>query len=256
MTQLSVVDVSHAYDSSITRMKRLHTKTARLISETFGRLDYKKLGPIYCDEGGEAFWNDRRGPCQTLGIALADVLLNRLQAGGRSLYVGAGVAELPILLMEALDLKRTFDAFNLRAGEVEVLNQACKGLPFRISGHDARSARGTFDHLWIVSVLNDPEQHPEVSALSYGRANPVTFDATAFALQRANILALADVCLRKLTLPALVSTSVEEIPWIAEWCERNKIEYAIGEDDHATAIVEDPVCFITLGLGTTRKKRR
>jgi hypothetical protein len=84
----------------------------------------------------------------------------------------------------------------------------------------------------------------------------VTFDATAFALQRANILALADVCLRKLTLPALVSTSVEEIPWIAEWCERNKIEYAIGEDDHATAIVEDPVCFIALGRGTTRKKRR
>jgi hypothetical protein len=237
-------------------MKRLQTNTARLITLTFERLHYEKLGAIYCDEGGEAFWKDRREPCRTLGIALAEVLLNRLKPGGRSLYVGAGVAELPILLMEALDLGRTFDAFNLRAGEVEVLNQACKGLPFRISGHDARSARGTFDHLWIVSVLNDPEQYPEVSTLSYGRANPVTFDSTAFADQRMDVLALADACLRKLALPALVSTSVEEIPWITEWCERNTIDYVVEEDDHPTAIVEDPVCFITLGRGTTSKNRR
>lgn len=237
-------------------MKRLQTKTIRLITQTFARLDYEKLGAIYCDEGGEAFWNDRRGPTQTLGIALAEVLLNRLQAEGRSLYVGAGVAELPILLMEALDLGRTFDAFNLRAGEVEVLNEACQGLPFRISGHDARSARGTFDHLWIVSVLNDPEQYPDVSALSYGRANPVTFDSTAFGNQRAHVLALADACLRKLALPALVSTSVEEIPWIIEWCERHTIEYVVEEEDHPTAIVGDPVCFITLGRGATSKKRR
>ena len=187
-------------------MKRLQTKTARLITEAFEHLDYEKLGAIYCDEGGDAFWNDRREPCRTLGIALAEILLNRLKPGGRSLYVGAGVAELPILLMEALDLGRTFDAFNLRAGEVDVLNQACKGLPFRISGNDARSARGTFDHLCIVSVLNDPEQYPEISALSYGRANPVTFNSTAFVDQRTNVLALADACLRKLALPALGST--------------------------------------------------
>jgi hypothetical protein len=110
--------------------------------------------------------------------------------------------------------------------------------------------------LWIVSVLNDPEQYPEVSTLSYGRANPVTFDSTAFADQRMDVLALADACLRKLALPALVSTSVEEIPWITEWCERNTIDYVVEEDDHPTAIVEDPVCFITLGRGTTSKNRR
>jgi hypothetical protein len=233
-------------------MKRLQTKTSRLITDVFGRLNYERLSPIYCDEGGDAFWNDRRGPCQTLGVALAEVLLNRLQAGGRSLYVGAGVAELPVLLMEALDLGRNIDAFNLRVSEVEVLNQACKGLPFRISGHDARSARGTFDHLWIVSVLNDPEQYPEVSALSYGRANPATFDPMAFAEERANVRALADACLRKLMLPALVSTSVEEIPWITEWCDRTKIQYVIEEEDYRTAIVEDPVCLITLSRGTNK----
>jgi hypothetical protein len=236
-------------------MKRLPSKTARLITDIFDCLDYQKLGLIYCDEGGDAFWKDKRGPCETLGVALAEVLLNRLRPGGRSLYVGAGVAELPMLLMEVLNLGRNVDAFNLRIHEVEVLNQACKGLPFRISANDARSARGAFDHLWVVSVLNDPEQYPEVSALSYGRANPVTFDPTAFADERTQIMALAEACLKKLTLPALVSTSVEEIPWIADWCTRNKIEYVIEEEDYPTAIVEDPICLIRIGEAVSGKRR-
>ena len=42
-------------------------------------------------------------------------------------------------------------------------------------------------------------------------------------------------------------TSVEEIPWIVEWCERKKIKYVLGEEDYPTAIVEDPVCAITIG---------
>lgn len=236
-------------------MKRLQTKTALLITEIFDRLDYQKLGPIYCDEGGDAFWKDRREPCRTLGVALAEVLLNRLMPRGRSLYVGAAVAELPLLLMEVLDLERNIDPFNLRANEVGVLNQTCKGLPVRVSTSDARSARGTYDHLWMVSVLNDPEQYPNVSSLSYGRANPVTFDPAAFESERTQVMALADACLQKLALPGLVSTSVEEIPWITDWCERNKLGYVLEEEDYPTAIVQDPVCFITIGQTKSGKNR-
>lgn len=228
-------------------MKRLQTKTARLIAQAFERLDYQKLATIYCDEGGEAFWKDRREPCRTLGIALAEVLLNRLQSGGRSLYVGAGVAEIPMLFMEALELERHVEACNLRVLEVPVVNQACKGLPLRISATDACSARGSYDHLWTVSVLNDPEQYPNVSALSYGRANPVTFNPHAFLEERTKIMAVAEACLKKLAMPALVSTSVEEIPWITDWCDRNRIRYVVEEDDYPTAIVEDPVCLIRVG---------
>lgn len=228
-------------------MKRLHTKTATLIAQAFERLDYQKLGTIYCEEGGDVFWKDRREPCRTLGIALAEILLNRLKPGGRSLSVGAGVAEIPLLFMEAVDLGRHVEAFNLRADEGAVLNHACKGLPLRISASDARSARGSYDHLWIVSVLNDPEHYPNVSALSYGRANPVTFDPAAFFEERTQIMALADACLKKLTLPAIVSTSVEEIPWITDWCDRKKIRYVVEEEDYPTAIVEDPVCLMRLG---------
>jgi len=228
-------------------MKRLQTKTARLITQTFERLDYQKLGTIYCDESGAAFWKDRKEPCRTFGVALAEVLLNRLKPGGKSLYVGAGVAEIPMLFMETLELERHVDACNLRTDEVAVLNQACKGLPLRISASDARSTRGSYDHLWIVSVLNDPEQFPSASALGYGRANPVTFDAAAFLEERTHIMALVQACLEKLTLPALVSTSVEEIPWITDWCDRNTIRYVVEAEDYRTAIVEDPVCLIRLG---------
>lgn len=228
-------------------MKRLQTKTSRLITQAFERLDYQKLGTIYCEEGGEAFWKDRKEPCRTVGVALAGILLNRLRLGGKSLYVGAGVAEIPMLFMETLDLERHVDACNLRAGEVAVLNQACSGLPVRISANDARSMRGSYDHLWMVSVLNDPEQYPHVSALSYGRANPVTFVPAAFLEERTQIMALAKACLEKLTLPALVSTSVEEIPWITDWCDRHHVRCIVEDDDYPTAIVEDPVCFIRVG---------
>lgn len=226
---------------------RLNPKTVHAIAGIFERQDYAALGAIYCHEGGEEFWRDRRGPCQALGIKLAEVLLGRLRPGGRSLYVGAGVAEIPMLAMETMELGREVAPFNLREAEVVLLNQACKPFPFRYICGDARTAAGPFDHLWIVSVLNDPERFPEVAALSYGQANPVSFDPAAFARERTEVTALADGCLEKLTLPALVTTSVEEIPWIMDWCSRREISCVVEKEDYPTAIVEDPVCFIRIG---------
>ena len=134
----------------MTAARRLRPATVKTIRSVFARLDYGKLGPIYCDEGGEAFWRDRKGPCQALGIKLAEVLLGRLSRGGRSLYVGAGVAEIPLLAMETLELGRTVAPYNLRAEEVSLLNLACDGLPFAFKAGDARGAPGDVDHLWIV----------------------------------------------------------------------------------------------------------
>ncbi len=237
-------------------MKRpLKPGTRQAIRQLFERLDYGRLGPVYCDEGGEAFWKDRRGPCQTLGIKLAEVLLGRLKPKGRSLYVGAGVAELPLILMERLELGREVEAFNLRSEEVTVLNQACRDLDFQFVCGDAAGADGRFDHLWIVSILNDPERFPELSALSYGRANPATFDPALFAQERATVLALADRCLGKLVCPGLVTISVEEIPWIADWCAKKQVPYVVEEEDYPTAIVQDPICFIRIGTEPSESRK-
>jgi hypothetical protein len=240
----------------VTTRSRLKRATLRSIAQAFDALDFSALSTIYCDEGGEEFWNDRCEPCQALGIGLAEILRDRLRPGGRSLYVGAGVAEIPVLAMETLDLHRKVAVFNLRAEEVSVLNAACRTLPFRFVLGDAGSARGTFDHLWIVSVLNDPERFPDLSALSYGQANPVTFNPNAFVQERKAVAALADSCLKKVARPALVTTSVEEIPWIRSWCDRKKIACAVEEEEYPTAIVEDPVCFIRLGDKVRTKRQR
>ena len=129
-----------------------------------------------------------------------------------------------------------------------MLNQACHDIPFRFQASEAQSAQGCFDHIWIVSVLNDPERFPELSSLSYGRANPRNFQsAGAFSQERTSVLDLTVACLSKLSRPGLVTTSVEEIPWITHWCEKNNRPYVVGENDHPTALVGDPICFIEVG---------
>ncbi len=225
----------------------LSHKTRAAVAALFQRLDYATLGRIYCDEGGDAFWKAKKGLCQTLGLKLGQALCGRLRKGGHSLYVGAGVAELPVLAVETLELGRTVAVYTLRAEEVETLNRACTDMPFRFIHGDAGTADGVFDHVWMVSVLNDPERFPELSALSYGRANPAMFDPAAFAKERQTVLALADRCLSKLQLPSLVTTSVEEIPWITDWCGAQKIPCLVEGRDYPTALVEDPICFVRLG---------
>lgn len=224
----------------------LRIRTKQAIRDVFSKLDYDGLGDIYCEEGGEAFWKAHKKKCQTMGIRIAEALKRRLSRKGRSLYVGAGVAELPIMVLETLDMNRTVEAYNLRESEVRILNQACRGLPFTIQASRAQTARGIFEHLWMASVLNDPECFPETSALAYGRADPVRFDPLAFQRERTHIQDLLDACLPKLSRPGLLSTTVEEATWMADWLTRNRIPFHVEEQLYPTAIVGDPLCFIRI----------
>lgn len=223
--------------------------TRDLVEAVFQRLDYEALGPIYCHEGGDEFWRAKRVPAQRLGLALAGALLRRLKRGGRSLYVGAGVAELPMLLAETLDLNRRVEAYTLRRREVRILNRACRPTPVRFTAADALAAHGLFDHLWIVSVLNDPETYPNLSPLSYGRADPLRFDPDGFAAERRAVRRLVDRSLRKLSRPGLVTTSTEEVQWIAEWCHHRRVPYRVERRSYPTALVGDPVCFVRIEAG-------
>jgi hypothetical protein len=239
------------YTEFLTIMKQIATplqpSTRKTIRTVFQTLDYGALASIYCEEGGDAFWEAHRGPCERIGVKLARVLKEQLTSGGRSLYVGAGVAEIPVILMETKDLGRQVSAHNLRQQEVEVIRRACPDLSQCLKTKEAQSASGIFGHIWMVSVLNDPERFPELSALSYGYANPTTFDPIGFARQRTVVQAITKKCLKKLTKPGLVTTSVEEIPWIAQWCDNHTIPYRVGEEAYPTALVGDPICFIIIG---------
>ncbi len=240
-------------------MPRLPSRpTSATITKIFARLDYNTLGPVYCYEGGNEFWQAKRKPCERLGNRIARALSDRLGPHGRSLYVGAGVAELPPILMETLDLQREVEPYNLRRTEVTAINQACRSLPVRFRSLDAAKSKGRFDHLWMVSVLNDPERFPDLAPLSYGNANPVTFDSKKFERQRRIVRSIVDRVMPKLSLPGLVTTSTEEVVWIADWCHRKNIPYLVERKQFPTALVGDPVCFMRIGAATTntRKPRR
>jgi len=225
---------------------KLQPKTRQTIASIFQHLDYPTLGSIYCDEGGDAFWKAHRRPCERMGNRLAEQLKARLTPKGTSLYVGAGVAEISPLMMEISELQRSVNAYNLRKDEVETLNHTCQHHGLLFSPADAQEATDTFDHIWLVSVLNDPERFPELSALSYGRANPVTFESRQFQQERETVFAMTNALLNKLARPGLITTSVEEIPWITNYCEQQALSYTVGDDDFPTAIVKDPICFIQI----------
>ena len=110
-------------------------------------------------------------------------------------------------------------------------------------------AKGRFDHLWMVSVLNDPERFPHLSPLSYGRGNPLTLDPLKFGKERCIVRALVARCMGKLARPGLVTTTTEEVLWIAEWCHRHRVPYLVGKRYYPTALVGDPICFIQIGKG-------
>lgn len=229
------------------KSKAISRKTRAAIATVFDRLDYQVLGRVYCYEGGDEFWQAKRKPCQRLGLAIAQALLQRLAPKGRSLYVGAGVPELPPLLTEACELQRHAEPYNLRRSEVIALNRACRSLPLKYLARDAAAGKGLFDHLWIVSVLNDPERFPHLSPLSYGNADPVTFDPMKFLQERRIVQALVKRCMPKLRLPGLVTTTTEEVVWIAEWCHRKSIPYLVERKQYPTALVGDPICFMRVG---------
>ncbi|SPP64054.1 hypothetical protein [Nitrospira lenta] len=236
----------------------LSRSTKAAIAQIFARLDYKALGPVYCYEGGDEFWQAKRIPCERLGNRIARALHDHLAPHGRSLYVGAGVAELPPLLMEALDLQREVEPYNLRRTEVAAINRAGRSLPVRFHPLDAAKAKGRFDHLWMVSVLNDPERFPHLAPLSYGTADPATFDPRQFERQRRIVRSIVDRVMPKLSLPGLVTTSTEEVLWIADWCHRKNIPYLVAREQFPTALVGDPVCFMKIGAraAKTRTARR
>ena len=56
----------------------LNTRTSQVIRDLFSKLDYAVLGDMYCEEGGEAFWNAHRKKCQTMGLKIAETLKQRL----------------------------------------------------------------------------------------------------------------------------------------------------------------------------------
>ena len=225
-------------------------EVAARVRAVLGALDWQALGEIYFHWGGERFWRERRPRVQQLGERLARALLPRLVADGASLWVGAGVAELPVLLAEAMRTRRTVVATNLRAAECELLAAglaaAAPGVSLRFVAEDARTAAApaVFDHLGCISVFTDPETWPVLSDVAYGRIAPVQLDVARFVQERDEARALAAGLFARLRRPGLVTTSAEEAAWFLEQAERAGATIAAVGEMIDTAVVGDPVGFL------------
>jgi hypothetical protein len=78
---------------------------------------------------------------------------------------------------------------------------------------------------------------------------PLTFKPTGFMKERRMLQSLVNRCMAKLRVPGVVTTSVEEVNWIADWCHRHRIRYRVGRQQFRTALVGDPICFMKIGAG-------
>ena len=224
----------------------------QLSNRVLDRLDWHALGEIYFHWGGEEFWEERRPQVSSLGEVLGKRLLQDLPRGGASLWVGAGVAELPVLLAEVLMHDRTVVAANLRERECDVLNAGMQAgapeVPLRFVADDARTIEPgrTFDHLGCISVFTDPETWPVVSDVAYGRVAPVQLDVERFVAEREAAREVAKGLFARLLLPGLVTTSAEEVAWFLEQACAVGATVEASEDLVETAVVGDPVGFLTI----------
>ncbi len=236
---------------------KLGARTQLILADLFAALDYPTLGEIYCDEGGEEFWQDRRGPALELGCQWAEALATRIPSKGHSLYVGAGVAELPALVMEVVDLQRQVRIINRDARQCESLNRSLQALgladslQFEVAEAVQVELGQNYDHLSMVSVLNDPETYPLISGVSYGRVPPVTLDVDAFLAERALVHALVAHCLQAVALPCWLTCTFEEVPWVMYEAAQRDWQCAADDEMLEAAIVGDPIGFLHLTAGET-----
>jgi hypothetical protein len=210
-------------------------------------LDWARLGDVYFHEDGEQELRERRKAILGCGMTLAELLLPQLPKVGASLWVGAGVAELPVLLAEAMRGGRRVVAANLRAEECAILNKAlviaAPHVALRYEAVDARVAapEATFDHLGCVSLFTDPESWPLLSDVAYGRIAPVQIDVEQFVAERDSARELATTLFARLRRPGLVTTTAEEVSWFLEQADAVGAEIEAGEELVEAAIVGDPI---------------
>jgi hypothetical protein len=228
----------------------------RAVARVLAALDWRELGEIYFHWGGEQFWKERLPKVGVLGERLGKELLRRVPRRGASLWVGAGVAELPVLLAEVLLHERTVVAANLRARECEVLNAgiaaAAPEVALRYVVGDARTVEPerSFDHIGCLSVFTDPETWPLLSDVAYGRIAPVQIDVERFVAEREQARQLAQGLFNRLQLPGLVTTSAEEVAWFLEQAASRGAAIEASEELVETAVVGDPVGFLTITAAT------
>ncbi len=142
-------------------------------------LNWERLGRAYCEGDGTDFFDDElRERWLDVGLKIADTLAGHLSHGsGRSVYVGAALAEVPIMLVESIVLGREVMWINIACDEIDELERVVRlvaerfeiALPLPSLAALESLPRASFDHVWMVSVLTDPDHFPALHDELYDR---------------------------------------------------------------------------------------
>ncbi len=231
-------------------------------------LDWELLGRLYCAEGGEDFFP----PAQVEAIreaglrfaadlgAVLPAVAGPLGPGGpASLYVGAGVAELIPALGEALVLGRRVVFQNLEGPEGDELKRALgavaviRAAPLEVllgPLEDVVPEReAAFGHVWMTSVLTDPEAFPSLHDEAYGRAD--SGPVRPAVLEREHRLAkrLVARVIDRLEVPGILTTTDEELPFFEAAFLHRGLRLSAPKSARLSAIVGDPVRTSRVSIG-------
>lgn len=241
-------------------MDDAHRLFGAAISEVLGELDWDLLGRTCCEGDGAGFFDaERRALILDTGLMLAGDLGAALgEGGGSSLYVGAEIAELPVMLAEHLVLGRHVEWLNVDGPATRELGRAIAAVNERLGVElptpkckaPADVAPAIFDHLWLVSVLSDPEHFPALHDELYGRAaGPLATGRGRLEDDRRRAERIVDAMLDRAAPSCVFTTTDEERTIVEPLVARRGWSLDFPADGRVSAIVGDRVC-----LGTLRRK--
>jgi hypothetical protein len=215
---------------------------AALAVTAWEQLDWPLLEGLYCEGDASGFFGpQQRQAVLEAALAFGADLGETLSVGGASRYVGAGVAELVPLLAETLLLGRRVSVETLPGPEVDELDRVLAALQSQ-AGVDLprfggpRPAGGRWDHLWLASVLTDPEAFPALHLALYERGKP---GRAALAGDRERALALLARSVAGLAPGSFVTTSEEELGLVAEALATRGLHAVVPRRGRLSPIVGD-----------------
>lgn len=222
-------------------------------TELVEELDWARLGRTYCDGDGSDFFDDElRGRVLETGLELADELASALPRGGprRSLYFGAAVAELPVILAESVALGREVCWLNLPGEELDELVRALRAVSARLAlqlPHPSVAAiesveRASCDHLWMTSVLTDPEAFPALHDELYERrGSELATGRGSLSEERQRADDFVRALLARAAPPALLTTTEEELTLVRPQLASAGLSLRAPRAGRLSAIVGDSV---------------
>ena len=225
-------------------------------SAVAAELDWGLLGRLHCHTGGDDFFaGEARTALVDAGLLFADDLGRTLAPGGRSLYIGASVAELIPMLAEGLVLEREVLWYQLAGPLTAELDRALAAvaeaesvaLPRARTSPLAEVAASSCDHLWLVSVLTDPDAFPALHDRLYERSDELATRRGDLADDRARADALLARALRCLRAPGWLTTTDEELRLVRPACAERGLALAVPAHGRLSAVVGDVVraCRVT-----------